>query len=136
MPAAKHLWEVHHAYYCNNGNYFNNDCGHEYKSWHEFLDEMGDADMNYNLLFRWDWEEGEDHGLAEYNGDDNYRHAKFNLYFMGQRKGLFTYSIVDVCRADEPAILEYLAPRWRYINSLWEPCGIQGTDMDKESIGA
>lgn len=27
-----HLWEVDHPYYCNLGNYFDNNCGNHYKS--------------------------------------------------------------------------------------------------------
>ena len=59
--------------------------------------------------------------MAEYNGDDNYRHARFHVYFIGQRKGLFRVAIVNVCRADEPAILEYLKPRLERLKQLWEP---------------
>lgn len=118
---AKHLWEVDHAYYCNDGNYYARDCGSEHKSWGEFIAEEGDADLDMNLVFRWDWKEGEDQGLGEYTGDDYYRHARLHLYFMGQRKGAFRYSIVEVCRADEPAIIAYLQPRLDHLMSLWAP---------------
>lgn len=118
---SRHLWEVDHSYYCNLGNYFSNDCFAEYKSWAEFIAEEGDSDMDYNLVFRWDWHEGEDHDAGEYNGDDNYRNGKFYVFWMGQRKGLYRYSEVEVCRADEPAIIEWLKPRLAHLVSLWLP---------------
>lgn len=120
----KHLWEADHAYYCNDGNYFasgNNQPGGHYKSWAEFHEEFGDADMDYNLLFRWDWREGEDHNLPPYNGDDYYRNGHLMVCWMGQRKGLYRWDIVEVCRADEPAVIEFLRPRWEYLKALWEP---------------
>lgn len=118
---SKHLWEVKHSYYCNEGNYYNNECGFEFKSWQEFMDEMGDCDFDYNLLFRWDWDETNDDGEPTYNGDDNYRNGKLKLFWMHQRKGRYVYNIIEVCRADEAAVIEYLKPRWEYMRALWSP---------------
>lgn len=125
MSEQKHLWEVDHPYYCTEGNYFSTQERHQtifrFKSWGEFLAEMRDADPDYNLIFRWDWREGRDHELAEYNGDDNYRHAEFVMFVMHQRKGYHSTSIVEVCRADEPQIIEFLRPRFAHLLKLWEP---------------
>lgn len=118
---SKHLWEVDHPYYMNEGNYFDRNCHATFKSWAEFLDEYADSDMDYNWIVRWDWREGEGWDLGEYNGDDNYRHAQFLLQFIGQRKSLLHSVEVEVCRADEPAILEFLKPRWDYMKTMWEP---------------
>lgn len=117
----KKLWEVKHNYYCEKNNYFSNECIAEYGSWSEFLEEEGDNDLGLNLLFRWDWYEGDDHDLPEYNGDDYYRNGELSLFWMGQRKGLYRCSRVSVCRADEPAVREWLAGRYEYLKSLWEP---------------
>lgn len=126
---SKHLWEVDHPYYCTEGGYFHTQAQHktvhEFKSWAEFLEEMGDADLDYNLLFRWDWsettydDEGEE--LPAFNGDVNYRNGKLSLFFMYQRKGYHGTSVVEVCRADEPAVIAYLQPRLAYLMRLWEP---------------
>jgi hypothetical protein len=119
---AKHLWEVDHAYYCNQGNYFARESVESYfESFADFMEEFGDSDMDYNLLFRWDWEEEDDNGDANFNGDVNYRNGKLLIFWMGQRKGLYQYSVVKVCRADEPAVIEFLRPRWEYLRKLWEP---------------
>lgn len=117
----KHLWEVKHDYYCNDGNYYAKDTHVIHESWPEFMEAEGDADMDYNLVFRWDWREGEGWELGSYNGDDYYRHARLRIYFMGQRKGMFRSAEVKVCRADEPSIIEYLRPRWENLKAMWEP---------------
>lgn len=120
---SKHLWEVKHPYYCNDGNYYTNESVETYyKSWAEFIDEQGDSDMDMNLIFRWDWKEEDDEGEAlPFNGDVNYRNGKLWIFWMGQRKGLYRYSTVEVCRADEQAIKEWLLPRFEHLKSLWEP---------------
>ena len=48
-----HLWEMKHPYYCSESNYFKNGVGMHYESWAEFHAAMGDADDDYNLVFRW-----------------------------------------------------------------------------------
>lgn len=117
----RHLWDVDHDYYCNDGNYYANDTHAIYETWAEFIEAEGDADMDYNLVFRWDWREGDGWELGAYNGDDYYRHARLCVYFMGQRKGLFRSAEVKVCRADEAAIIAYLKPRWENLKEMWEP---------------
>lgn len=115
----KHLWEVDHSYYCNEGNYFATESVESsYKSFSDFIESWGVADMDYNLLFRWDWIEDED---AKFNGDLNYRNGTLKLFWMGQRKGLYMYSTVSVCRNDEPAVVAFLKPRLMHLLSLWEP---------------
>lgn len=115
------LWEAKHDYYCNEGNYFSNDCGLKFKSFAEFMGEFGDSDMDYNLVFRWDWNEGDDYGASEYNGDDYYRNGKLLIFIMGQRKGLFNWCEIEVCRADEAAVIDFLRPRLAKLMSLWSP---------------
>jgi hypothetical protein len=115
----KHLWECGHPYYCNQGNYYASGRDQpvtEYKRWADFIAEEADADLDYNLVFRWDWKE--DDG---FDGDINYRNGKLFVFFMGQRKGLYRWAEVEVCRADEPAVIEYLKPRWEHMQRLWEP---------------
>ena len=114
----KHLWEVDHPYYCNEGNYYAREsvCD-EFKRFSDFLVEYESADFDLNLVFRFDWEEEEN----SYNGDDNYRNGRLKIFWMGQRKGLYRYSIIEVCRADENSVIKFLTPRWSHIRLLWEP---------------
>jgi hypothetical protein len=126
---AKHLWEVDHRYYCSEGNYFTAESVESYfKSFAEFMEDSGDSDMDYNLLFRWDWLEHDDSGSNNFNGDNYYRNGRLKLFWMGQRKGLYRYSVVEVCRADEPAVIEFLSPRLAHLMSLWSPLTDKGAD--------
>lgn len=124
---SKHLWEVEHPYYCNESGYFHTQEKHktiwEFSSWAEYAAEMGDSDLDYNLLFRWDWREGGDNedGSSEFNGDVNYRNGRLYLFVMHQRKGYKSTGVVEVCRADEPAVIEFLRPRLAYLMNLWAP---------------
>jgi len=119
---TKHLWEVKHPYYCNQGNYHARESVEtEYRSFSDFMDEMGDADKDYNLVFRWDWKEENDGLESTFNGDVNYRNGKLFVFFMQQRRGNYVYSVIDVCRADEPAVIAYLQPYAEYMRELWQP---------------
>jgi hypothetical protein len=119
--ATKRLWECNHSYYCNEGNYHARDCGSQYKTFAGFLASEGESDMDYNLLFRWDWQEQDSDENSTYNCDDYYRNGRLLLFFMGQRKGAYRWVEVKVCRADETAVISYLEPRFRYLMALWEP---------------
>ena len=117
----KRLWEIDHSYYCSEGNYYNNDCHTEYKSFADFLADYGDADMDMNMVFRWDWKESDpETGENNFNGDVNYRNGKLFLYVVGQRKALLTSKEIEVCRADEAEVIKYLKPRQEYMRALWE----------------
>jgi hypothetical protein len=118
-----HLWEAKHPYYCNEGNYFSNDdsLASHFKSWKDFLIEEGDSDMDYNLIFRFDWSEIDDNDDFTFNGDVNYRNGILKLFYMGQRKGLYRWVTVEVCRSDEPDVITFLQSRWEHMRRLWEP---------------
>lgn len=117
----KHLWEADHPYYCNEGNYFKNDCGDEFKTWALFYEAYHDADFDMNLVFRFDWREGEDWNAGKFTGDVNYRNGRLLIFWMGQRKGLYRWSEISICRADESAVIEFLKPRYDHLRKLWEP---------------
>lgn len=125
---ATHLWEVRHPYYCNEGNWFAGsfrDCSCHYERWQDFIAEQGDNDLDLNLLFRFDWEppweDGDCEKPIQWQGDENYRDSTLKLFYMGQRKGLYRWVTIDVCRADEPAVREWLRVRWEHMRTLWAP---------------
>ena len=123
-----HLWEIDHPYYCNEGNYYARESvGSEYKRWQDFLEENKDVDLDLNLIFRFDWVEEED----SYTGDDNYRNGILKIFWMGQRKGLYRYSRVEVCRADELSIIQFLKPRWEHLRLLWEPISTSEVQQER-----
>lgn len=105
---------VEHSYYCEEINYYNNDTNFHKPTWDDFISEMGDAIMDYNLLFRWDIELNEDTG--DYC---------MKLFYMQQRKGRFVVWVVDkVTDDDEKSIRDFLSKYWRYITELWKPINI------------
>lgn len=108
---SRHLWEYDHPYYCNEGNYFSRDCHSFYKSWEDYIESEGDLDMDYNLLFRWDWKPAD----TEKPGDE------LHLYYMTQRKGYNRSVYVQVKKSDEPEIREWLLVRAARMRVLWEP---------------
>lgn len=121
MVERKHLWEVEHPYYMNEGNYFEVGQHTVWKMWSDFVAEFGDANLDYNWFVRWDWLEGEDRGAGDFAGDVYYRNGRFMLQMIGQRKAYLCSHEIQVCRADEPAILAFLEPRWAYMQEMWAP---------------
>lgn len=115
MGKVTRLYEVEHPYYCNEGNYFNNDCTESYDSWRDFVAAEGDSDPDMNLLFRFDWEPA-----TEDDGD------VLLLFWMGQRKGLYRPSRVCVSKADEPEIRKWLRKRLAHLLKLWAPLVKEG----------
>jgi hypothetical protein len=123
----KHLWEIEHPYYCEEGCHFHTQEKHQtiwpFASWADYIADMGSSDMDFNLLFRWDWREDEDwaDGSSKFNGDVNYRNGRLYLFVMHQRKGYKSTGVVEVCRADEHAVIEFLKPRLAHLMNLWAP---------------
>lgn len=105
--AVKNLWETEHPYSCQHGCFYHNGCHQEFSSWQAFLEEWGDADEDFNLLFRWDW-------YSE-NSNDN----ELNLFFMQQRKASPFSVVVKVSKIDEPIIRTYLTEKLAHLMKLW-----------------
>lgn len=102
----KHLWEIKHSYYCAEGSILEHD------SWENFLEDMGDADKDYNFLFRWDWIIDED----EEEPTD-----KMFLHYMLQRKAVHLTYVVKVKKEEELKIKQFLENKWQYMKNIWEP---------------
>lgn len=121
---TKRLWEIEHPYYMTEGNYFKAGEHREFESWQEYITEWEDADIDYNWIVRWDWLEGEGWNAGEYTGDDYYRNGVLKIQMLGQRKAYLFSMEVSVCRADEPAVREYLSKYWNYMREMWEPLSL------------
>lgn len=107
------LWECDHPYYCNEND------PDEYRSWAAFLEEYEESDPDYNLLFRWDWELDADNKAPA--NDPYYRDGVLKLFWVVQRKTSHRCSLVDVCKADEPAVRAWLQRKLNYLMQLWTP---------------
>lgn len=110
-----HLWEVKHPYYCSESNFYSREPYTRWGTWPEFRAAYEDADMDMNMVFRFDWHENEAHA------DVYYRNGNLQMFFMSQRKGIFACHEISVCRADEASVIEFLRPRWEYMKALWQP---------------
>lgn len=119
------LRDTDHPYYCSEGNYFVAgtrwyEVHQEFDTWADFYEEWGYSDVDFNLLFRWDWNtiDPEDY---KYMKDGEYRGDTLELFFMGQRKARNNSVFVKVTEADEPAVREFLAERAKTMAAIWEP---------------
>lgn len=118
------LWEIDHPFYCAQSNYMcpmDEPPEERFSSWEEFISERGKEDSDMNLIFRFDWCEGSQYDLPEYDGDDKAKIAQLVLYYILQRKGHYCWVIIDVCRDDEPKIVCWLKARHKKITELWKP---------------
>lgn len=105
-----HLWEPDHAYYCETGNYYTNEAHTSYPSWGAFMESEGDADMDYNLVFRWDWA-ARDEGVM----------GVLTVHWVGQRKALLRSTTCLVHPDEEPLVRAWLQPRLDHLLQLWAP---------------
>ncbi|KYG38143.1 hypothetical protein [Bacillus gaemokensis] len=110
------MLQVNHQYYCLESGY-----NHEsFDSWQDFIDTWGsDVDMDYNLLFRWDWKPTDEIQPELYP-------ERVELFFMHQRRGDYSSVFVKVSKADEEAIRKFIAPRWEHMKKLWTPFAEEG----------
>lgn len=107
---------VKHSYYCNESNYYSNEAAMEYDGFPEFLQEWKNADLDYNLCFRWDINE-----KTDIDGEPNGKY-EMEIFMMQQRKGIFMPTKINrVFDEDVKDILEWLKPRKDYLIALWNP---------------
>jgi hypothetical protein len=106
---GKHLWEYQHPMYSSDSNYFKKDVGKTWPSWKAFMEETGkELESFCGLVYRWDWEEGENQDLLR-------------LFCINQRKGIYVPLVVMVEKADEPEVAAWLRPRVDDLAALWTP---------------
>lgn len=122
-PSNTHpLWTFKHPYYAQEGNYFSKDCHQTYESFDAFLEAEGDVNIDYNLLYRWDWHRRDIDPEYEDAGD---KRDEILFFFIGQRKAIARSVSVRVEPADrdrvEPLMREYLEPRLKRLLELWAP---------------
>ncbi len=105
------LWETEHPYYCSGD-------GEDFQSWQDFIDEWDDADMDMNLLFRFDFLDKEDYlDTWDFAPDEKL----LRLCYIHQRKGYTSAQTIKVQESDEPIIRAWLQTRFDYLKTLWTP---------------
>lgn len=115
MKTTLEKLHVDHPYYCNMGNYYSNEPYMEFETMSEFLDEFEDADIDMNLIFRWDIKE---------RGENAAKHDRYcaEVFIMHQRKGNFRP--IDIRHVNESEAVRFnalLEKHWEKIKELWNP---------------
>lgn len=112
------LFEVDHAFYCAEGNYYSTKCFDKYESWEEYEAAWKGYDIDLNLIFRWDWWKSDPSDYEE--GEEN-KGDYITIHRVLQRKAILRSDRVYVSEADEPAIRKYLEPYAQRMKDIWEP---------------
>lgn len=115
----KKLYEIKHDYYCQPENFYSGKTITYYDCWEDFLFDWKDADEDYNLLFRFDWNQEED----DEDEGNNIIENKLYLHWILQRKGLYICSIVTVKKENEKDIKKWLEKKYKHLIKLWQPFG-------------
>lgn len=109
----KQLFPTNHDYYAHSSNYCCKDCAGEYANWQSFYEEYKDADIDMNLVFRWDIKERDPEKPGIYY---------MQVIIIAQRKGIYVpIQINSVLKSDEKSIMEFMKPHFDKIISNWQP---------------
>lgn len=109
MTRLEALSKKNHPYKCNTRNFYSNEANEQYDNITEFLDEYEDADIDMNLVFRWDVHKTED---GEYYVE---------IFLILQRKGIFRPISIDSILEDDVERFEtYLQKHKQKIDELWD----------------
>ena len=104
---------VNHDFYASDHNYYSNDAGDTFDNWSDFYEEFYDADIDLNLVIRWDIFKNEN--------------VQFDSYYMqviiiAQRNGIYMPFIIRrIEENDVPQIIEFMEPHFKKILSIWNP---------------
>ena len=102
---------VEHDYYCSENNYYSTEPGDTWEDFQSFFDEYSNADVDMNLIFRWDI-------LKKEDSDGLY----MQVFVMHQRKGIFApHYIENVSESDFENIKALLRPHFDKLLSIWKP---------------
>ena len=106
---------VEHDYYCSDSSYYDLGFETKYETFADFYSEMGLADEDWNLVFRFDIYKKED-------SEDSENLYSMQIFMVHQRKGRFIpFFIETVYETDFDMIKSYLEIRYNKIQNLWNP---------------
>jgi len=102
---------VKHDYYCSDSNFHSSDANARFETFADFYEEFNSADVDMNLVFRWDLHQREES-----------KRYYLEIFMMHQRKGIF--SPIHIAYFDEkdiPLFVEYLKPHIKTMKNIWKP---------------
>jgi len=108
---------VKHDYYCSDNSYFSLGFDTNYKTFNDFLSEMGESDDDMNLVFRFDIKERDIEEI-----DENTSKYYMEVFMVHQRKGRFVpFFIENIYESDFEAIKIYLEKKYLKMQKIWSP---------------
>lgn len=133
MKTLKEL-AVDHPYYCSDSNYYSRDPSGKWQTFNDFYEEYKDADIDYNLIFRWDIKlydkiepkKSTDTVTIIYTEQELADMAKDRYYcevfMIHQRKGIFApHHIESITEDDVPKFIEIMTAHFERLKEMWEP---------------
>ena len=107
---------IDHPYYCSDSNYYSNEPSQDFETMTDFLSKYQDADIEMNLIFRWDIKKRDDE-LSEKTG-----RYYAQVYIIAQRKGIFTPCYIKHINQEEADLFVSLAMKhWDKLEAMWRP---------------
>lgn len=102
---------IDHPYFCNDNNYYSNKAAENYSCWEDFYDDWSGADIDMNLIFRFDIIQDEETNLYS-----------MKIFFILQRKGIFKpVSIKSVREDNVEEIIKLLTKHHKRLKEIWLP---------------
>lgn len=102
---------VNHDYYASASNFYSNEVSGYFSTWADFYEEFCDADIDLNLVYRWD--------ICR---RDKSNHYYMQIIIIVQRKGIYMPIHVDyVDDKDVPQIIEFMKPHFEKLCRIWNP---------------
>lgn len=102
---------IDHDYYASDSNYYSSEAGKKYDTWADFYEEFHDADVDMNLIYRWDIHEREAS-----------KRKYMELFMIHQRKGIYSPIMINyVDEKDVETIIPFMKKHWEKLQSIWNP---------------
>ena len=102
---------IKHDYYASDSNYYSSKAGGYFNTWSDFYEEFKDANIDSNLVYRWDIYKGCIEGVL-----------CMNIVIIAQQKGIYMpIHISCVEEKDVEQIISFMKPHFEKLLSIWQP---------------
>lgn len=102
---------VDHDYYASESNYYSNEASQKFNTFAEFYEEYHDADIDMNLVYRWD--------IKKFDKQEAYY---MEIFMIRQRKGIYApIRIHRIFEEDVEIAIKFLTPHLDKLKSIWSP---------------
>nr|WP_315212279.1 hypothetical protein [uncultured Flavobacterium sp.] len=102
-----------HDYYASNSNYYSNEASTKWNSFDDFYSEYINADIDMNLIYRWDIKKDDEENLY------------MEIFIIKQRKGIYAPQFIkNVSEKDFDKIRELLQPHLDKLANIWLPFSV------------